>query len=222
MSLCIFDLDGTLMNTLPTIAHYGNSTLEQLGLPTASEEQYKYFIGNGLEVLIHRMLDACGSDTDELFRRAFRIYNSLYEADWLYLSSPYDCINNSLSTLKNSGFKLAVLSNKPDNVAKVIVADVFGDIFSEIRGKSADFPAKPDPTSALDICRALNEAPENTFFIGDTNVDIKTGKNAGFYTIGAEWGFRTADELRAAGADFVAKTPRELAPHILTATKKDA
>lgn len=210
MSLCIFDLDGTLLNTLPTIAHYGNSALGKFGFPKIEEGRYKALIGDGRDVLIHRMLAEFNSDTDENFEKVRAAYDTLYEADYMYLAKPYPHIEEMLGELKKRSIKLAVLSNKPDNVARPIVQSTFGDTFSEIWGKRDDFPTKPNPTAALEICRIMNEDVNNTVFIGDTAVDVKTGKNAGFYTIGVEWGFRDRKELEDAGADFIAKSALDI------------
>ncbi len=210
MSLCIFDLDGTLLNTLPTIAYYGNSALEKFGFPKIEEERYKVLIGDGRDVLIHRMLAETDSDTDDNFQKVRAAYDTLYEADYMYLAKPYPHIEEMLDELKNRGIKLAVLSNKPDNVARPIVQNTFGDTFSEVWGKRSDFPTKPDPSAALEICKIMGEDVKDTVFIGDTSVDIKTGKNAGFYTIGVEWGFRDRKELEDAGADYIATDAIEI------------
>ncbi len=209
-NLYIFDLDGTLLNTLPTIAHYGNSALEKFGFGGICEERYKTLVGNGRDVLIHRMLAEHGADTAENFDRVGGVYDALYEADVMYLTRPYDGIPELLRDLKAAGVRLAVLSNKPDNVVNPIAKSVFGGVFDIIRGKTPEFPTKPDPASALDICARLGCAPQRTTFVGDTSVDIKTGKNGGFYTVGVEWGFRGRDELTAAGADFIARSAEDI------------
>lgn len=206
MALCIFDLDGTLLNTLPTIAHYGNSALKEFNFPEIEPERYKHLIGDGRDILIHRMLGEFDADTDDNFQKVRTAYDTLYEADYMYLAKPYPYIEELLTALKDNNIKLAVLSNKPDNVAGAIVKEVFGDTFSEVWGKRSDYPTKPDPTAALEICRLLGELPKDTVFIGDTSVDVNTGKNAGMFTVGAEWGFRDRKELEDAGADFIAKT----------------
>lgn len=215
MSLCIFDFDGTLLNTLPTIAHYGNSALKEFGFPEIEEERYKILIGDGRDVLIHRMLAEFDADTDDTFQKVRTAYDTLYEADYMYLAKPYPHIKETLAKLKDNGIKLAVLSNKPDNVAYAIVKEVFGDTFSEVWGKRDAFPIKPDPTAALEICRIMNESVKDTVFIGDTAVDIKTGKNAGFYTVGVEWGFRDRKELENAGADYIASTAMDITDAVL-------
>lgn len=208
--LCIFDLDGTLLNTLPTIAFYGNRALEEKGFAPICEERYKTLVGDGRDLLIHRMLCEHNADTAESYEAVGKLYDALYEADTMYLTEPYDGVDELLAALKKKGVRLAVLSNKPHNVAKPIVSRVFGDMFDEVWGKRDEYPVKPNPAAALEICRILGISPAETVFIGDTSVDIQTGKNAGFYTVGAEWGFRTADELKKAGADHIASTAAEV------------
>ncbi len=210
IKLCIFDLDGTLLNTLPTIAYYGNSALSQYGLPAICEEQYKEFVGDGRDLLIRRMLAESGNDTPELCEKVGECYDRLYEADIMFKTEPYDGINELLKRLADKGITLAVLSNKPHNVASRIVKTKFPDIFTEIWGKRDEYPAKPNPQAALEICRLLGISPTDTAFLGDTSVDVKTGRNAQFYTVGCEWGFRTRAELEEAGADLVVASPNEI------------
>ncbi|MBQ7793718.1 MAG: HAD family hydrolase [Clostridia bacterium] len=212
--LCIFDLDGTLLNTLPTIAYYGNNALEAYGLPPIELERYKILVGDGRDMLIHRMLKEYESDTLELYEKVGAVYDAAYEADYMFKTEPYDGIDELLAALSRQGIKLAVLSNKPHNVAKVIVEKIFPNIFCEIWGKRPDYPTKPSPEAALEICSLAGTAADETVFIGDTSVDIITGKNAHFHTIGCEWGFRTKAELENAGADLIAKTPAEIIEYI--------
>lgn len=208
--LYIFDLDGTLLDTLPTIAHYGNAALEKFGFGKIEEDRYRILVGDGRDVLIHRMLAEHGADTPENFAAVGGEYDALYEAEVLYLTKPYDGICGLLRNLAQEGVRLAVLSNKPDNVVRPIVREVFGDVFDLVRGKVADFPTKPNPASALDICTRLGINAEETAFVGDTSVDILTAKNAGFYAVGASWGFRGAKELSDAGADIVVSRAEDI------------
>ncbi len=212
--LCIFDLDGTLLNTLPTIAHYGNSALAKYGLPSIGEERYKAHVGDGRDELIHRMLSDFSSDTPELFGKVGKAYDEAYEADTMYLTEPYDGIVELLAELKAKGVLLAVLSNKPHNVAKVVVEEVFPDTFSEIWGKKDDYPTKPSPDAVFKILEILHVPTEEAIFIGDTAVDVKTGKNAGLFTIGCEWGFRDKAELETAGADATVREPKEILKYL--------
>ncbi len=212
--LVIFDLDGTLLNTLPTIAYYGNYALKLYGLPTIETERYKALIGDGRDLLIHRMLAESGNDTSELYQAVGAAYDRAYEAGQMYLTEPYEGIKEMLVELKKSGVRLAVLSNKPHNVTSVIVERVFPDVFDEVWGKKQEYPVKPSPDAPLEICRLIGAEPRDTAFVGDTAVDIKTGKNAGFLTIGVEWGFRDREELEGAGADFIVKHASEIIKEI--------
>lgn len=211
IKLAIFDLDGTLLNTLPTIAYYGNKALGEYGLPPIEQERYKALIGNGRDLLIHRMLAETGDDTPDLYEKVGAVYDGAYEADQLYMTELYDGIEGLLKNLKGKGVRLAVLSNKPDNVVKPIVEKMFGGMFDEVWGKRADYPVKPAPDAAFEILRSLGIGVDETAFIGDTAVDIKTGKNAGFLTVGVEWGFRGREELEQAGADVIVKHASEIA-----------
>jgi len=203
MKLFIFDLDGTLLNTLPTIAHYGNAALEKNGLSPYPIDDYKAFIGDGRDELIHRMLKGQNIDTPQMFLKVGGDYDAAYENDTLYLTEPYNNINIMLNTLKEKGIKLAVLSNKPDNVAKMVVEKVFPDVFDIVWGKKEKYPTKPDPTSVLALMEKLGVERCDTAFVGDTNVDIKTGKAAGLFAVGVSWGFRGRDELIDAGCDML-------------------
>ncbi|MEE0944441.1 MAG: HAD family hydrolase [Clostridia bacterium] len=210
IKLVIFDLDGTLLNTLPTIAYYGNKALGEYGLPAIETERYKTLVGNGRDLLIHRMLAETGDDNSELYQKVGAVYDKAYEADQLYLTEPYDGVEELLSELKKKGVRLAVLSNKPDNVVKPIVDKMFDGVFAEVWGKRNDYAVKPAPDSALEICKIVGVSAGETAFVGDTSVDIETGKNSGFLSVGVEWGFRTREELERAGADFIAEHPLEI------------
>ena len=133
----------------------------------------------------------------------------------LYLTKTYDGIPELLGELKKAGVKTAVLSNKPHNVAHVVVEELFGKAFDAVWGKKPEFPAKPDPCAALNICRMLGVEPKDAVFAGDTCVDIETGKNGGFYTVGVLWGFRERKELVSAGADALAEKAADILKYIL-------
>lgn len=208
---CIFDLDGTLANTLTSIAHFGNATLEHFHLPTIPTEQYKTLVGNGADKLMRRMLRTVGAQFSEERIQQFRAYyDSLYESDPMALVEPYPGIVDLLHQLKKEGFQLGVLSNKPDNVARDIVAEMFGDLFSQAHGQREGIPVKPDPTAVLEIASALGTTPDRVLYCGDSGVDMQTGKNAGMHPCGVLWGFREEDELRENGAEFLAATAQEL------------
>lgn len=213
--LCIFDLDGTLTNTIPAISHFGNTALSQFGFPQIDPERYKLHVGNGRDLLVHRMLADFNADTPENFDNVGKAYDRAYEANPLYGTKPYDGIPELLKLLKENKIKTAVLSNKPDNVVTDIVRLFFGDLFDIVHGQRAGINTKPDPHAALEIMNELGTSPDNTYFIGDTNVDIFTGKNGGMHTIGVLWGFRTKSELEDAGSEFIVSHPHEIGDIIL-------
>ena len=213
--LCIFDLDGTLMNTIPAISHFGNTALKEFGFPEIEPDRYKLLVGNGRDLLIHRMLAEFDSDTEENFENVGKAYDSGYEADPLYKTAPYDGILDLLDALKEKGITLAVLSNKPDNVTQDVVRLFFGDRFDIIAGQKKGIAPKPDPAGVYAILEELNITAEESFFIGDTYVDISTGKNAGIESIGVLWGFRDEAELKGAGADHIVDKASEILDIIL-------
>lgn len=205
----IFDFDGTLMNTLPGIAHFGNTALAEIGLAPVEEEKYKYFVGNGRDKLIHRMLDFYGADTPENFEIVGKKYDFLYEGDVMYGSVIYDGIPELLDSLRSAGIKTAMLSNKPDNVAQMLIEKNFCGKFDICYGQRYGVPTKPNPAAALEIAEFVKASPEECMFVGDTNVDVSTGKNAGMHTVGVLWGFRGKDELE--DAEFIAAVPKDIA-----------
>lgn len=205
----IFDLDGTLLDTLETLAYYGNSTLERLGLAPYEKDAYRYMIGNGAKKFIQRML--AGRDADELFEKAYEMYITAYNSDTLFKTEIYPGIPELLAALQEKGMKTAVLSNKPHEATVPIIKSFFGeDAFADIRGAMEGVPIKPDPAAALDISRKLGCAPSECLYVGDTGVDMETGRRAGFYTIGVLWGFRDREELTKSGADCIVESPLEI------------
>ncbi len=211
MKTVIFDLDGTLLNTIDTIAYYCNSALTKYGFNEVSTERYKKIVGNGARLLVERALNETGGWSEADFDAVFKEYNALYDADTLYLTEPYPGIVDMLGELKASGFKIAVLSNKPDFATNDVVGTIFGkDMFDLVRGAVEGVPLKPAPDAVFDIMSALGVTAEETVFVGDTRVDIETGKNAGLYSIGVLWGFRDEAELSEAGADVIINDPNDI------------
>ena len=206
----LFDLDGTLTDTLSTIAHFGNCALGKFGFPPIPTERYRYLVGDGRDLLIHRMLAEHGADTAENYQNVGAAYDAAYEADVLHGTVPYDGIPELLTNLQENGLKTAVLSNKPHNVTKMVVQAVFGNRFDIVYGQRPGYPMKPDPAVARMVAEELGVSPAECAFVGDTSVDIATGKNAGMLPIGVLWGFRDAAELRRAGAAHIVKKPQEL------------
>lgn len=205
---CIFDLDGTLTDTIRAIAHFGNMALSAYGMEPIPTEDYKMYVGDGRDKLIHRILAARGNDTADMFEKVRDVYDENYEKDYLYDTNAYDGIPELIAALKEKGVKTAVCSNKPDNVVHFVTDNIFGEnCFDAVRGVIDGMPTKPDPRSALEIAAALKADPSECLFLGDTNVDILTAKNAGMTSVGVLWGFRSKTELVQAGADYIAENP---------------
>ena len=207
---CLFDLDGTLLNTIKTIAYYGNYALQKHGYSTFFPERYKTFVGDGARTLVRRMLIANGVEDDEIFERVYATYIAAYDATPLYLTEPYDGILTLLTELRSKGVLVGVISNKQDAATAPTVLYFFRGYVDFIRGALEGVPLKPSPESVFDAMAYLRAEKETTLFIGDTSVDVKTGKNAGVRTVGCLWGFRDERELRESGADFIVGHPRDI------------
>lgn len=205
----IFDLDGTLCNTLDDLGNGVNKILGEEGLPTHPIDAYKYFVGNGMKMLITRSLPE-DKRTDEYIEKVLARFLDHYEKHYLDETRPYDGITEAVSSLKQKGMKLAVVTNKTHERAEEIVRRFFGDSFDLIIGNTSRFPLKPAPDATIDIMRQLGATVEDTVFVGDSSVDMQTAKNANLFAVGVLWGFRTAEELKAAGADILISDPKEL------------
>lgn len=207
----IFDLDGTLLDTLETISYYANQALEKFSIAPYEKDAYRYMIGNGAKTLIRRMLAGRNCETEEMFEKVYPTYISAYNSDTLFKTEIYPGICDLLKNLREKGLQMAVLSNKPHEATVPIIKNFFGEeTFAVMRGAMEGVPIKPDPTAALDIAVGMGVKPEECLYVGDTAVDMETGKRAGFYTIGVLWGFRDEKELSESGADFIAEKPTEI------------
>lgn len=204
----IFDLDGTLLDSIEDIASSMNKVLESLQLPTHKIEDYKHFVGGGVDILVENALNNQSKEIkDEVIKR-FKIE---YDGKLHSKTLPYDGIYELLDELKKLDINLAVLSNKPHEFTVSYVNHFFKNYnFKEIHGQKKDVPKKPDPKAALDIVKCLDSSCENTYFIGDTKIDMQTAKSANMTAIGVLWGFRDEKELRDFGADFIVKEPLEI------------
>lgn len=223
IKLCVFDLDGTVLDTVHTIAYYGNSALSKNGIEPIDVEEYKYFAGNGAVNLIKRALRFRDRLTDETFQKVFHDYDTAYNADTSYMSKKFDGMQETLDSIKAMGIKMAILSNKPHFATTGVITSLFGEgYFDCVYGQREDVPIKPDPTAVLQILAELNAKPEECLYIGDTGTDMKTGKNAGLYTVGVLWGFRGKEELLENGADITIEKPQELLNCILSQGKVGA
>ena len=209
--VAIFDLDGTLTDTLESIAVAGNKTLESIGLEARSIEEYKYFAGDGADTLVRRMLVAAGETECKLFDKAYNFYRKEFAIDCTYNVEPYDGIMDMVKALKEKGLKLAVLSNKPHARTVEVVYKYFKeDIFDFVQGQIDGINKKPDPQGALSIAKKLGVDTSECIYVGDTDVDMKTGKSANMYTVGVLWGFRDEKELIENGADKIVSKPNEI------------
>lgn len=208
---CIFDLDGTLTDTLDSLTHSVNLTLDEMGLPRITKEQCRMFVGNGSKVLLEHALRAGSEQAVVRLEEAMEIYARVFDENCMYQVRPYSGIERLLRSLEQKGMQSAVLSNKPDRQAVHVVEAVFGtDRFCHVQGQKPGVPRKPDPTVACMIAEQLDSTVEETIYIGDSEVDIQTGHAAGMRTIGVSWGFRSRACLEEAGAKYIADTPEEI------------
>jgi phosphoglycolate phosphatase len=206
----IFDLDGTLLDTIEDIAGAMNAILEGRGLPPHDIEAYKTLVGDGIEAMVHRALAPNPPGDDEV-ARIIRDYRKAYDLAWRDHSRPFPGIPGLLASLARRGVKTAVLSNKSDVFTQAMVSELLaGFRFDVVRGSLPGVALKPDPAPALAIAADLGVRPADCLFLGDTNVDMRTAVAAGMRPIGALWGFRTARELRESGAAALIASPAEL------------
>lgn len=210
IKLCIFDLDGTLLNTLPTINYYCNLTLREFGLPEIPEERYKYLVGNGAKVLIERMIDEVGADREKYFDKLFKFYNKEYNKNVSYLTKAFDGVPELLAGLKEIGINTAVISNKPDFAAVNVVKLFFGDLIDIAHGGREGVALKPSPEGVFKIFEEASVSADECLYIGDTGTDMETGKNSGIFSIGVLWGFRKEEELLENGANLIVSHPLEI------------
>lgn len=214
---CIFDLDGTLFNTLTTITHYMNKTLTSHGISPISEEECCSFIGHGARTLMKRALASKGIFDDEFSLSLLAEYNAAYNTDTLYLTKPYEGIPELLLALRERGVRLGVLSNKPDETTNIIISNFFDGIFDDVRGGREGVALKPSPEAVNMMIADFGCSPDEVMFIGDTKVDIETGIAAGCgVSLGVSWGFRTREELVTAGATVIADTPNEILSEVIS------
>lgn len=213
MKTAIFDLDGTIADTLSDLADAVNYALEQIGYPVHPYESFNQFVGNGVQKLCFRALPADKKDeTDKLVD----IFSGYYNEHFLDKTVLYKGMSETVHKLESSGVKLAVATNKPQDFARKIVTALLPDVgFVSVLGGCSERPKKPDPAIISEILGNLRCEEDQIFMIGDSNVDIQTAKNSGLISIGCIWGFRGRGELEAEGADYIAETPDDIAKIIL-------
>ena len=206
----LFDLDGTLLNTLQDLADSVNSVLSSSGFPEHGLEAYKYFVGDGIEELAHRALPEKHRDKATLAKCITAIREE-YRKRWANNTRPYQGIPELLDALTARNIKLVILSNKPDDSTKATVSKLLSKWqFDIIMGASPSVPKKPNPKAALEIVQRLNIPANEFLYLGDSGIDMKTASAAGMYPVGALWGFRTAEELTANGAKALIRDPADL------------
>ena len=205
----LFDLDGTLVDSLADLARSVNTVLVARGHPPHRMDAYRRFVGEGIGELVRRALgaDAATSEVDacvDLVRRE-------YGASWDRETRPYPEIVTTLASLRARGLRLAVFSNKPHGITVSVAERFFGnDAFDVVLGAEAGFPRKPDPQGALEIARRLDVSPRRCIYVGDSATDMRTARAAGMTALGALWGFRDAEELAEAGAARLIAKPSEM------------
>ena len=211
----VFDLDGTLTDTIASIKISADKAVGKYGFGPFSEEQYKYFVGDGAATLIERCLEAGGDKEQKYFEGAFKEYQKVFEEYCMYKVEPYKGIRKLLAALKERGIRLAVLSNKPHERTKEVISTIFGDeCFDVVRGQIDGVPKKPSPEGVFKILEELSLKAEDILYLGDTGTDMQTGKSAGAFTIGALWGFRQKEELIENGADAIIENPLQLLDYL--------
>ena len=212
----IFDLDGTLLNTLEDVVNACNYALKRCNFKTHSIEEYKVFVGDGRSKLIERIVPDEYKGNDEVKNKVLRLFDEYYSGHMLDMTKPYEGICEMLKSLKEKGVKLAVVSNKPDEFVGGIVKKYFGDTFEIVHGQRTNYPVKPDPTTVYEVIESFGIKLNESIYVGDSNVDIYTAKNAKVKSIGVAWGFRGEEELREAGADYIVYDSNEITELILS------
>jgi phosphoglycolate phosphatase len=206
----IFDLDGTLLDTILDITITMNEALKRYNYPTFTVEDYKYFVGKGVDNLIKQVIKAASLDEDA-YLKLKTAYYEIYETQATINTKAYTNIPELVNELKKKGLSVNVLSNKPHSQTVDVINHYFGlASFTLVYGKKKEFPPKPNPESALDLIDKLGINSEEVLYIGDTETDIQTAKNAKFKSVGVLWGFRKAIELIDAGADYLVSDPLEI------------
>ncbi len=209
----IFDLDGTLLDTIGDLSGSMNAVLERFGFPGHDVETYKTYVGDGLEMLVRRSMPQTAREDEALRARCIQAMREEYDRRRRETTAPYPGVPELLDALTERKIRMAVLSNKPDGPTRLLVEELLPRWrFDAVVGESAETPRKPDPAGALVIARSLGLEPRAFLFVGDSGVDMLTAAAAGMHPVGALWGFRKAGELLAAGARTLIRTPLDLLP----------
>ena len=207
---CVFDLDGTLADTLESMAYITNAIMRKFQLKEQPAEKFKYYCGEGASMLMKRCLLDSGDEKLIHLEEGQKMYREMFAENPMYKVTVYDGIMEVLQTLKEKGLQLGVCSNKPHPATVKVMETMFPGLFEIVLGQSDDIARKPAPDGALKIAETFGVSPEECMYIGDTRTDMLTGKAAGMFTVGVLWGFRDREELEKSGADAVVEHPHEL------------
>ena len=205
----LFDLDGTLANSIEDLADSTEKALKKLGFAGHTLAEYKYFVGDGIPKLIERALPENKRDK-ETVNACLELFMADYRVHYHDKTKAYDGVREMLADLKKSGLKLAVISNKAQEMAEKVVKNLFGDIFDFVAGKREGYKTKPDPALTLLVINSLGVSPAECILAGDSGMDMAAAVNAGALPVGVLWGFRTAEELQKNGAEYLFSAPAEI------------
>jgi phosphoglycolate phosphatase len=210
----LFDLDGTLLDTLEDLCDSVNRVLAARGFPTHPLDAYRYYVGDGAATLFRRVLPE-DQNGEDMVQRCLRDFREDYGQNWNVKSRPYPGIEPLLDALTDRGVQMTVLSNKPHETTRKCIDGLLPRWrFAPVLGQREGVPKKPDPAGALEITRILDLQPEEFLYLGDTGTDMRTATAAGMFPVGALWGFRTEEELTETGALALLKEPLELLGHL--------
>lgn len=213
---CVFDMDGTVLDTIGTITYYVNKTLEEFSLSPITIDECKVFVGNGARLLIERTMHSKGIDEPETVNKVLARYDALYNSDPLYLTDAFPGIHKLFEELKLRGISIAIVSNKQDFLTRPISERFFGKSVAVTIGGREGVRLKPHPDSVLEALSVIGAEPSETVYVGDTGVDMQTGKNVGArLTVGVLWGFRSERELWENGADVVVNEALQILDEVL-------
>ncbi|PID71518.1 MAG: HAD family hydrolase [Desulfobulbus propionicus] len=206
----IFDLDGTLLDTLADLASSCNRVLVQLGYPVHPNEAYRYFVGDGMTTLVQRILPE-DKQTSNVINHAVELFRQDYAENWAVDTTLYEGVGSMLDRLKALGVRICILSNKPDGFTQLCVSKLLGQwTFELIYGQRDGVPRKPDPAGAFALLQELGLKNEEVLYVGDTATDMKTAAAAQLDKVGVAWGFRDVKELQDSGADYIIDHPGQL------------
>ncbi|MBQ8783104.1 MAG: HAD family hydrolase [Clostridia bacterium] len=207
-SACVFDLDGTLLNTLEDLKNSVNYALKIKNYPQRTVEEVRSFVGNGIPMLIKRAVPQGTAESDT--QETLRIFKEHYSVHLNDNTKPYDGICELLEYLKQKGIRTAVVTNKAHLAANELIKGFFGELITLTVGQKDGVPTKPDPTSLFEAVKSLGCDGKDVLYVGDSDVDVFTAHNGNLKCVGVTWGFRSRESLLSAGADFIADTPQEI------------